>query len=1146
MSSEEGDHIITEYVDGQSLAVLCPSERPPLDRAIEHLRAIARGLEDAHRQGIVHGALELANVLVTREGQTKLANFGTAMRSEEDSTPNADIRAFGALAYELVSGRSPRLDASPLAELVPDIPIELSELVERLLESRDPPTARDIEAELTAISSRIETRSASSATANFQIRHIAALALRIPPPAGSLEEVADRVVEWHRHVDEVAARYHAHVAWPSALEALVCMGYPRVHGDNAAAAANLAAELAFARPSAGIDVGKVAVLDQPNGPVIAGPAVDRALETARSARPGVALVTPVAHRALARTFRLSPLSTEPDDRVLYQLQEPLDWEARGAMVSSPLVGRADVLARLREAERHAFDAASSPSPGVLILGPPGSGKSRLLRAFLAETTAARIVFARGTEQTRSTAFATFARLLRELPEVRAEHGTSRAAIADCVTALPSGSPAMVAVVAQLLGVQTPDDDKLLAHIASYERHSFAANHLASFLAEILASNTSLLVVEDVFWLDTSSLDVLARLGSHTRERQLFLLCTSRPVSLLRHLPESTFTRHDLGPLSSAEAALLAEAAAGDWVLPPRVARAIIDRAAGIPLLVEELTQFVSTRVMAGASAAIALDLQRIPTTFADAIQERFQDLGSGTRRIAQLAASVGNEIDESVLLAFANVSVVELHSHIEVLAREGLLHGARFGDRQVYAFRHSLTRDAIYEAQDDATRLENHRAILAKIDMQFPHWESEHPEILAFQCEAAGDRQRAVRGWLAAGRRAVASFAPVVAGQHFEAALRLIAHAPAETWSDAVELEVRREYSPMLALVTNWASDEVNANNVRIRELATVSAQPLDWSSTFISLTEDLSTGSADVLSAKLGWLGAQLDETSPLADVNRYLLESMRGVASVYAGYPVRARDELERALAMQAPLLPVLRTFPVPEPILIPRMFLAWVELLEGNVAAAWEHQTTEEASHEKSSLAYVSTCCWGSALAMVAHDWDAARWRCDVVLDSDLPAMHHVTLCQLHSSLLELRSTCRASAVSASAIAELVNAASRHLSRWRGDPPRMRVGVPLYTSFFVEGCLDAAHQLAGSEASAYPLEKARAALNELLGLMREANILDRYIASEIYRLHADLLDLDAKPEEATQARIEARARARVLDVARGSTLFLERRIG
>ena len=175
---QEGDldHIVMEYVEGESLREIV--ERGPLKvgQVLELARELADGLEAAHRQGIVHRDLKTENVLVTPGGRPKITDFGIAKRllaedGEESLTAEdavvgtcrsmspeqargepvdyrTDLFAFGVLLYEALTGVSPfaaenRLATlnrviharqTPVRELVPAVPDEVSRLVDNLLE----------------------------------------------------------------------------------------------------------------------------------------------------------------------------------------------------------------------------------------------------------------------------------------------------------------------------------------------------------------------------------------------------------------------------------------------------------------------------------------------------------------------------------------------------------------------------------------------------------------------------------------------------------------------------------------------------------------------------------------------------------------------------------------------------------------------------------------------------------------------------------------------------------------------------------------------------------------------------------------------------------------------------------------------------
>jgi eukaryotic-like serine/threonine-protein kinase len=170
------DFIAMEFVDGRSLAQLIPPNGLPLQRGLEWAIEIAGALAQAHSAGVIHRDLKPANVMVNRSGHIKLLDFGLAQRvhfTEEESalttaqgeisgTPaymspeqaeglkadhRSDIFSFGAMLYEMLSGRQPFAGSSAtsvMASVLRDepqplvtIPFELVKLVGRCMR-KDP------------------------------------------------------------------------------------------------------------------------------------------------------------------------------------------------------------------------------------------------------------------------------------------------------------------------------------------------------------------------------------------------------------------------------------------------------------------------------------------------------------------------------------------------------------------------------------------------------------------------------------------------------------------------------------------------------------------------------------------------------------------------------------------------------------------------------------------------------------------------------------------------------------------------------------------------------------------------------------------------------------------------------------------------
>ena len=135
-------YIVMEYVDGSTLRELLHSGRKLLpERAMEMCIGILQALEYSHRSGIVHRDIKPANVMLTRNGQVKVMDFGIAramgdsgmtmtqtaavigtaqylspeQAKGEQVDSRSDLYSTGCLIYELLTNRPPFVGDSPVA-----------------------------------------------------------------------------------------------------------------------------------------------------------------------------------------------------------------------------------------------------------------------------------------------------------------------------------------------------------------------------------------------------------------------------------------------------------------------------------------------------------------------------------------------------------------------------------------------------------------------------------------------------------------------------------------------------------------------------------------------------------------------------------------------------------------------------------------------------------------------------------------------------------------------------------------------------------------------------------------------------------------------------------------------------------------------
>ena len=195
-SGADGDtqFIVMEFVEGRTLAeVLAAGRHPTPMQSVELAQRIATPLGIAHAEGIVHRDIKPANVMVTRDGQVKVMDFGIARIQTVETAPQtssvlgtptylspeqaqgqqvdsrSDLYSLGVVLYELLAGRPPFTGDSPVAiaykqvneapvqpsTLNPDVPPRLDAVVMKAL-SKNPANRYQSAAEFTADLERVK------------------------------------------------------------------------------------------------------------------------------------------------------------------------------------------------------------------------------------------------------------------------------------------------------------------------------------------------------------------------------------------------------------------------------------------------------------------------------------------------------------------------------------------------------------------------------------------------------------------------------------------------------------------------------------------------------------------------------------------------------------------------------------------------------------------------------------------------------------------------------------------------------------------------------------------------------------------------------------------------------------------------------
>ena len=441
----------------------------------------------------------------------------------------------------------------------------------------------------------------------------------------------------------------------------------------------------------------------------------------------------------------------------------------GAVPEYPLVAREvewASIARALEAVR------LSQGRCILLAGESGVGKTRLAQEAMVQASGMGflVLVGRCYEQDTSVPFAPFLELLATAAE-RASSAL-RAAIPRHFTDLGLVLPAL-ATVAPL---PTGEDPR---------RRIVAA--AGRFLAGLASETPLAVLLDDLHWADSASMDLLAHLAHALRGGRVLLLGTYRDVEIGRHHPLeallSSLVRDRVVEVLALQRLDLAGTAAlirarfdGDEV--SGVLRdAVHQRAEGNPFFTEEvLTALLHQGVIAHDAGRWGLRASPplvVPESVRSVVGQRVGRLGKQVQESLTLASVLGQEFDPELLIEAAHVDEEITLAQLDNALDAHVLEVRRAGREDRYVFAHSLIAQVLYD------EIPRHR--LRRLHRQageaLERVRGERPEVageMARHFLAAGDTARAARYARRAGDHAASLYAHAEAVRHYETAVDLL------------------------------------------------------------------------------------------------------------------------------------------------------------------------------------------------------------------------------------------------------------------------------------------------------------------------------------------------------------------------------------
>lgn len=353
--------------------------------------------------------------------------------------------------------------------------------------------------------------------------------------------------------------------------------------------------------------------------------------------------------------------------------------------------------------------------------------------------------------------------------------------------------------------------------------------LQALIAQLegLARQPTLMVFEDVHWIDPTSLELLSLVVDRAPSLPLLLAITFRPEFTPPWLGRSYVEHVRLDRLPRGGSAEMIANLTRDRALSNSTIEEIIDRTEGVPLFIEELTKNLIER---GSASPPRHD---IPATLRDMLTARLDRLGQA-KQVAQIASVLGPEFSAELLRDVMSTGDDRLNAELRKLVAAELLFDQSVASSPSYRFKHVLIQEAAYQSMVRSKREEHHRKVAETLKARFPEIVEAQPELVAHHYTGADLKEAAVPYWQAAAANAMRRSANIEAIAHLTKAQEQLLTSPESPERLQQELALQLALGTPLIATRGFASPDVGKVYERAHEICKLSGDapqlfPIVW-----------------------------------------------------------------------------------------------------------------------------------------------------------------------------------------------------------------------------------------------------------------------------------------------------------------------------
>ncbi len=748
------------------------------------------------------------------------------------------------------------------------------------------------------------------------------------------EDLREVIHHYQKACGEIVSRYDGYIAQFLGDGLLIYFGFPHAHEDDARRAAVSALEMvdaikalnrAFTLPEGyslavriGINTGLVVTSELGSGVkkehLALGKTPNVAARLQALAGKDQILVSGSSHQLIENDFNFKDLGERQIKGIAegirsYQVIESIDnknniIDASGK-TASKIIGRQHEINTLLKLWDKTIQGQGCIS---VVSGDAGIGKSRLLKACRDELKSDdyQLLVARCHAFGETSTFSPIVDLLLRIiglstslsvEEKRKKlHSFLEREKIDVEEAFP--------LFATFLGLPLSTRDREIV-IAPQKRKARMIELVSELLIRSSKQVPMLLIIEDLHWVDPSTLELINYLIRVIPDNQILAVFTCRLNFVIPWHESETLNFLFLDNLEQVDVESMVLSLTHDKALPLEIMQHIVDKTDGIPLFIEELTKMlIESGLLRFVGNKFVLDgvlpEQNIPATLQDSLTARLDSMGAA-KEVAQLGAAIGREFSYQLVRSVIGKGQDELDVALQELVNAELIYRRGLPPNADYIFKHALIQDAAASSLLKSHRQKLHQRIASVLIDEYASMAETRPEQIAHHFTAAANYEVAIDWWIKAGSHALEQSASVEAIEHAKKGLNLLQHVTDTERNRRRELYLQMTLGPVLTATKGYAAPEVENAYRRAYELCqTVGAGadlfPVLWGFYAFSVVRSEFLAALDAATQMLD-LADTLEEESMQIESHQAL-----GLINYFMGQPKLAQNHILKVLELDS----------------------------------------------------------------------------------------------------------------------------------------------------------------------------------------------------------------------------------------------------